>query len=104
MDVDGDPDAHGDKMAMVEFVAVFGTFAFCSTLFWDVIVEVGATNFEVHRDTDADGFVALLGTLAFIGTFFRDVRLVLHETILDVDGDPDADMAMTWWTWQWWSL
>ena len=58
---------------------------------------MGATNFEVHRDTDADGYVALLGTLAFVGTFFRDARLVLCETILYVDGDPDADgddMAM----------
>ena len=27
LDVDGDPDAHGDKMAMVEFVAVLCTFA-----------------------------------------------------------------------------
>ena len=38
LDVDGDPDAHGDKMAKVEFVAVLGTFAFDSTLFGDVIV------------------------------------------------------------------
>ena len=87
LDVDGDPDAHGDKMTMVEFVAVLCTFVFCSTLFRDVIVVVRAINFEVHRDTDADGFVALLGTLAFVGTFFGDARLVLHETILDVDGD-----------------
>ena len=97
LDVDGDPDAHGDKMAMVGFVAVLSTFAFCSTLFGDLIVVVGATNFEVHADTDADGFVALLGTLAFIGTFFGNARLVLHDTILDLDGDPGADrdnMAM----------
>ena len=97
MDVDGDPDTHGDKMAMVEFITVLGTFAFSSTLFGDVIVVLSATNFNVHRDTDADGFVAVLGTLAFVGTFFRDVRLVLRATNLDVDGDPDADgddMAM----------
>ena len=97
LDVDGDPDAHGDKMAMVEFVAVLSTFVFCSTLFQDVIVVVCATNFKVHRDTDADRFVALLGTLAFVGTFFGDARLILRATILDVDGDPDADgdnMAM----------
>ena len=91
LDVDGDPDAHGDKMAMVEFVAVLSTFAFSSTLFKDVIVVLGATNFDVHRDADAGGFVAVLDTLAFIGTLFEDVRLVLHVTNLDVDGDPDAD-------------
>ena len=33
LDADGDPDAHGDEMAMVEFVAVFSTFAFGSTFF-----------------------------------------------------------------------
>ena len=97
LDVDGDPDTHGDEMAMMKFVAVLGTFAFCSTLFQDVIVVVCATNFKVHRDRDADVFVALLGTLAFVGTYFGDARLVLHDTILDVDGYPDADgddMAM----------
>ena len=52
---------------------------------------MGATNFEVHRDTEEDGFVALLDTLAFVSSFFPDSRLVLRETILDVDGDLDAD-------------
>ena len=36
LDVDGDPDADGDDMAMVEFVAVFGTFALVSTYFGEV--------------------------------------------------------------------
>ena len=97
LDVDGDPDAHGDEMAMVEFVAVFSTFVFGSTFFGDVRVVLGATNLDVDRDTDADVSVTVLGTLASICTFFRDVRVVLCVTNLDVDGDPDADgdnMAM----------
>ena len=89
LDVDGDADAHGDEMAMVEFVAVFRTFAFSSTFFGDVRVVLGVTNLDVDRD--ADGFVAVLGTLAFVCTFFCDVRVVLHATNLDVDGD---DMAV----------
>ena len=63
LDVDGDPDVHGDEMAMVEFVAVFGTFALSSTFFRDVRVVLGATNLDVDRDTDADGFVAVLGDI-----------------------------------------
>ena len=47
LDVDGDLDADGDKMAMVEFVAVFGTFAFVSTFFGDVRVVMGVTNLDV---------------------------------------------------------
>ena len=95
LDVDGNPD--GDEMAMVDFVAVFGTFAFISTFFRDVRVVLGATNLDVDWDPDADGFVAVLGTFAFIPTFFGDVRVVLCATNLDVDGDPHADgdkMAM----------
>ena len=91
LNVDADVDAHGDEMAMVEFVAVFCTFAFGSTFFGDVRVVPGATNLDVDRNTDADEFVAVLGTLAFICIFFCDVRVVLHVMNLDVDGDPDAD-------------
>ena len=47
LDVDGDPDADGDEMAMVDFVAVFGTFAFISTFFGDVRVVLGVTNLDV---------------------------------------------------------
>ena len=36
LDVDGDPDADGDKMASVDLVNVFGTFAFISTYFGDI--------------------------------------------------------------------
>ena len=97
LDVDRDPDAHGDEIAMVEFVTVVGTFAVGSAFFGDVRVVLCAKIFNVDRDTDADGCVAVMGTSAFIGTFFRGVRVVLHVTNLDVDGNPDADgdnMAM----------
>ena len=69
LDVDGDPDAHGDKITMVEFVTVLGTFAVGSTFFRDVRVVLGGTNFNIDRDRDVHGFVAVLGTSAFIGTF-----------------------------------
>ena len=36
LDVDGDPDVDGDKMASVDLVNVFSTFAFVSTHFGDV--------------------------------------------------------------------
>ena len=36
LDVDGDPDADGDDMAMVEFVAIFGTFELVLTYFSEV--------------------------------------------------------------------
>ena len=87
LDVDGDSDAHGDEMAMVEFVAVFGTFAFVFTFFEDVRVVLGGTNLDVDGDPDADGdkmamveFVAVFGTFRFVLTYFGEVRQDLFST------------------------
>ena len=36
LDVDGDPDADGERKASVDLVNVFGTFPFISTYFRDM--------------------------------------------------------------------
>ena len=81
LDVDGDPHAHGDEMAMVEFIAVFSTFALVSTFFGYVRVVLGVTNLDVDGDPDADGddiamveFVAVFSTFGLVSTYFGEVE------------------------------
>ena len=62
LDVDGDPDADGDNMAMVEFVAVFSTFGSVLTYFG----EVGQDLFFSTRISSPDLVVWNVGTFLWI--------------------------------------